>query len=160
MASTEIALLLDVVDRAWSRKSWHGPNLRGTLRGVTAVEALWRPGEGRHNIHELALHAAYWKHVSLRKLAGAGPDAFAYEGRDWFTAPSEPDEARWKRDLALLAKTQKALREVVAALRPRDLRARPMGSRYTALEIVEGLAAHDLYHAGQIQLIKRLMPGR
>lgn len=159
MASTEIELLLDVVDRAWRRKSWHGPNLRGALRGVTSAQALRRPAEGRHNVHELALHVAYWKHVSLRKLAGAAPDAFAYEGRDWFTAPSEPDEAQWKRDRALLAKTHKALRQGVAALRPRDLRARPAGSKYTALEIVEGLAAHDLYHAGQIQLIKRLMSG-
>ena len=157
MAAAEIELLLDVVDRAWSRKSWHGPNLRGALRGVSAGEALWRPADGRHNIHELALHAAYWKHVSLRKLGGGDPRPFVYEGRDWFAAPSGPDEARWKRDLALLAKTHKALREVVAGLRPRDLRAKPAGSKYTALEIVEGLAAHDLYHAGQIQLVKRLM---
>lgn len=159
MPSAEIELLLDVIERAWSRKSWHGPNLKGALRGVTADEALWRPGAGRHNIHELAVHAAYWKHVSLRKLRGEAIDAFAYPGRDWFTVPHEPDAALWKRDLALLAKTHGLLREVVASLRPRDLRAKPVGSRYTRLEIVEGLAAHDLYHAGQIQLIKRLMKG-
>lgn len=158
MAAAEIGLLLDVVDRALSRRSWHGPNLGGALRCVTASEALWHPAAGRHNIHELALHAANWKHVSLRKLSGGGAEPFAYEGRDWFDSPETPEEARWRRDLALLAKFQKSLREVVAALRPRDLRARPAGSRYKAFEIVEGLAAHDLHHAGQIQLIKRLRP--
>lgn len=157
MAAAEIELLLDVIDRAWSRKSWHGPNLKWALRGVSAEEALWRPGEGRHSIHELVLHLTYWKQRSLAKLSGGVARAFPYEGRDWFTAPESPDGARWRRDLALLARTHGALRSAVAALRPRDLRLKPAGWKYTTLEIVEGIAAHDLYHAGQIQLVKRLM---
>src|SRR5688572_21914148 len=53
------AQLLASIDEAYEKKAWHGPNLRGTLRGVTADEASWRPGEGRHNIWELTVHAAY-----------------------------------------------------------------------------------------------------
>ena len=51
-------VLFDFIDEAFDKKSWHGPNLRGSLRGVTAQQAAWRPGPDRHNIWELALHAA------------------------------------------------------------------------------------------------------
>src|ERR1700687_2302885 len=52
-------LLLRMLDDAYQRKAWHGPNLRGSLRGVTAEEAQWRPAKGRHNIGELTVHCAY-----------------------------------------------------------------------------------------------------
>ena len=51
-----IRLLVALLDEAYDRKSWHGPNLRGSLRGITAAQASWRPGKGRHNIWELAVH--------------------------------------------------------------------------------------------------------
>ncbi len=65
-----VALLLRVMDQAYDQKSWHGTTLRGSLRGLTAEEALWRPGPNRHNIWELTLHAAYWKYIVRRRLAG------------------------------------------------------------------------------------------
>ncbi len=61
-------VLLDLLDEAFDKKSWHGPNLRGSIRGVTAQQAAWRPGPDRHNIWELTLHAAYWKYVVRRRL--------------------------------------------------------------------------------------------
>ena len=61
-------LLLRILDDAYERKAWHGTNLRGSLRGVTADEARWRPAPGRHNIWELAVHCAYWKYTVRRKL--------------------------------------------------------------------------------------------
>ncbi len=58
-----IALLLDVVDQAFDRKAWHGTALWGSVRGLTPREALWRPGQRRHNIWEIVLHTAYWKYI-------------------------------------------------------------------------------------------------
>ena len=55
----EIAPFLDAIDLAYDRRSWHGTNLRGSLRGVTAKQAAWRPGPDRHSIAELTVHAAY-----------------------------------------------------------------------------------------------------
>jgi len=50
--------LLFLIDTAYNRVSWHGTNLRGSIRGVSPRQAEWRPGRGRHNIWELVVHAA------------------------------------------------------------------------------------------------------
>jgi len=131
-------LLLRILDEAYDRKGWHGPTLRGTLRGVTAEQALWRPGEGRHNIHELVIHAAYWKFVVRRRLLGDRREKFPRPGRNWF-APA----ATWREDLALLAEQHRLLRAVVASGKINE-------------RLIYGVAAHDVYHAGQIQLLKKL----
>ncbi|HEX6209678.1 MAG TPA: hypothetical protein VF136_02805, partial [Methylomirabilota bacterium] len=67
---TEIELLLSQIDQAYDHRSWHGTNLRGSVRGVVAEVAAWRPGPGRHNIHEIVVHAAYWKYAVRRRLTG------------------------------------------------------------------------------------------
>jgi len=154
-----VAPYLDAIDLAYDRQSWHGTNLRGSLRGVTAGQAAWRPARGRHNIWELAVHAAYWKYAVLRRLTGAKRGSFALEGSNWFARPVQPTDAAWKADLALLERTHRELRAAVAALPAARLRARVQGKR-TAAWLLAGIAAHDLYHAGQIQLIKRLRQGQ
>lgn len=156
--SGEVRLLLDSIDEAFDRHSWHGTNLRGSLRGVGERELSWRPGEGRHNIWEIAVHAAYWKYAAWRLLAGEKRGNFGLAGSNWFARP-DPESARtWRDDLALLASTHAQLRRAVAALDPRRLD-EPVKGRLTAAALVRGVVAHDLYHAGQIQLLKRLMRG-
>ena len=66
----QVGLLLGLIDEAFDKRAWHGTNLRGALRGIDARQASWRPGPGRHNIWELALHAAYWKYAVRRRLTG------------------------------------------------------------------------------------------
>lgn len=153
-----VQLLIDLLDEAYSRKSWHGPNLRGALRGVTAEQAARRPGPGRHSIQELTVHAAYWKYVVRRTLAGAAAKrgGFPLPGSNWFARPEKADEAGWKADRALLDREHRLLREAVAGMGWTALRRPPRGKRVTASHYVRGAAAHDLYHAGQIQLLKRL----
>ena len=157
-----IELLLGVLDRAYDRKSWHGTNLRGSVRGMGLEEAAWRPGEGRHNAWEVAVHAAYWKYAVWRRLTGAPRGSFPLAGSDWFGRP-EPGRATaaaWKADLDLLAAVHRDLRAAVAGLDPAVLGRPADGGRTTVADLVTGAAAHDLYHAGQIQLLKRLYPGR
>jgi DinB family protein len=69
-------LVLAVLDQAYEKKTWHGPNLKQSLKGVTARQAAWRPGRGRHNIWEVALHAAYWKYALRRKIEGESAAPF------------------------------------------------------------------------------------
>ena len=150
---SETSLLLDLLAEAFERKSWHGTNLRGAFRGLTAADAAWRPAEERRNAWELALHAAYWKYAVRRKLTGEKRGSFALEGSNWFRRPGgEPSEEAWKADLALLASEHRALVAAVAGQLP-GLRG---AARAKALHLVRGAAAHDLYHAGQVQLLKRL----
>lgn len=150
-----VAQLLALLDHAYDTRSWHGPNLRGALRGVTPVQALWRPAPDRHNIWELAVHAAYWKYVAVRRLTNATRGRFPIEGSNWFERNGPPGSAAWRRDLQLLAATHATLRDVVSALGAGDLR-RQAQADFTVFGLVSGVAAHDLYHAGQIQLVKAL----
>ena len=140
-------MLLDLLDEAFDKTSWHGPNLRGSLRGVTAVVAAWRPGEDRHNIWELTLHAAYWKYVARRRLSGEKRGSFALPGNNFFVRPIEPTEAAWKADIDILVAEHGKLRAVISKL------AAPTRAR---AHTIRGVAAHDLYHAGQIRLLRRL----
>jgi hypothetical protein len=152
-----IPQLLFLIDTAYDHVSWHGTNLRGSIRGVSPVEAVWRPAPNRHNIHELVVHAAYWKYVARRRLTGEKRGSFALEGSNWFARAAQTKARAWKADIDLLEETHRALRAVVAALGPRDLQKAPKGSTVKNLALVTGIAAHDFYHAGQIQLLKRLM---
>jgi hypothetical protein len=135
--------LLFLIDSAYDHVSWHGTNLRGSIRGVSPRQAAWRPAANRHNIWELVVHAAYWKYVAWRRLTGSKRGSFPFEGSNWMSRPQEASAKAWKADIQLLA----------------DIARKPKGSKVTNLVLVTGVAAHDLYHAGQIQLIKRLMPG-
>jgi hypothetical protein len=148
--------LLAVIDRAYNRQSWHGTNLRGSIRGVTPAMAAWRPGRGRHNIWELVVHAAYWKYTVWRRLTGEKRGSFPLTGSNWFVRPLERSDRAWRADVALLDRTHAALRKAIAALPGRQLHAKPGGSAISNFAIIAGIAAHDLYHAGQIQLLKKL----
>ncbi|HEV2200697.1 MAG TPA: DinB family protein [Bryobacteraceae bacterium] len=150
----EISVLLASLAEAFDKKSWHGPNLRVSLRGVTAQLAAWRPGEGRHNIWELTLHAAYWKYVVRRRITGEKRGSFQLKGSNFFPRPTELSEAAWKHDLTILEAEHAALRETIAKI-PAAWRKDLVKWRAT-LFLVRGAAAHDLYHAGQIQLLRRL----
>ena len=140
-------LLLDLIDEAFDKKSWHGPNLRGSIRGVTAEQAAWRPGPDRHNIWELTLHAAYWKYVARRRVTGEKRDSFALPGNNFFVRPVEATEAAWKADIDLLVAEHRKLRAVISSLQAPSL---------AQAHSIRGIAAHDLYHAGQIRLLRRL----
>jgi hypothetical protein len=152
-----IELLLEILDQAFDRRGWHGTTLRGSLRGVTPVEALWRPGPHRHNVWELAVHAAYWKYAVRRRLGGHATGSFERKPSNWPALPDLPDLKAWKADIALLEAEHARLRQVVAGLGASDLKRRSPKGVWTYAEEIHGIAAHDLYHTGQIQLIKRLM---
>ena len=152
---TAIDLLLTQLDEAYSRRSWHGTNLRGSIRGVTATAAAWRPAPGRHNIHELVVHAAYWKYAVRRKFTGERRASFPLEGSNWFPR-LRADERAWRNDIRLLDEAHRRLRAVIAELDDRQLTLTPRGSSVSNRAILTGIVAHDLYHAGQIQLLKRL----
>lgn len=154
-----VSLLLDQLALAYDRRSWHGPNLRGSLRGVTPETARYRPQPERHNIWEIVVHCAYWKYRVCRLVLPDAAWSFPLRGSDWFRRPTDPTKAGWSRDLILLDDWHEHLRDAVAALPPDSLGARVGQREFTFLELVSGAAAHDLYHAGQIRLLRRMSGG-
>ena len=160
MRHTETGLLLQMIDQAFDRRSWHGTNLRGSIRGLAAADAAWRPGKGRHNIWEIVVHAAYWKYTVRRRLLGERRGSFPLKGSNWFARPEgrAVTETGWQEDIALLVSMHGGVRDAVVSLDPRVLRNPLPGSKTRIVDLLTGIAAHDLYHAGQIQLLKRLRP--
>lgn len=152
----EILQLLSILDQAYDHRSWHGTNLRGSVRGVTLRQAARRPGRGRHNIWELVVHAAYWKYAACRRITGAPRGAFPFEGSNWFRRPEDATERAWRADLAVLDDVHQRLCAAVSSLSPDTLYRKHKGSIDSSFSLVTGAAAHDLYHAGQIQLLKKL----
>ena len=157
MAQREISNLLGLLDEAYERAAWHGPNLRGSIRGVATREAAARPKSGRHSIWEIVVHAAYWKYAVRRRLTGEKRGAFPLKGSNWFDRSIDRSERAWQADVALLNEEHRKLREAVSAFPPEDLDRRSRGSRTVARRLIAGVAFHDVYHAGQIQLIKKLL---
>ncbi len=153
----QIRLLLEVFDQAYSAPSWHGTPLKGTIRGLSARQALWRPGAKRHCIWDLVLHTAYWKCMVRRRLLRDPDIAFPRDGANWPALPERPNAAGWQRDRNLLAEQHALLRKAIAALKPADLNRRGWRSRWRVKAEIYGIASHDLYHAGQIQILKRLL---
>lgn len=150
-ARTEIARLLDLLDRAWEGPSWHGPSVRESLAGVSAAAAAARPVATAHTIGELVLHMATWKRAVARRLGGrpyVPPDAENFP----------PFAARdWRRAVATLRREHGRLRVALARLSPPAL-AKPAvpGSSFAYLQ-AHGAIHHDLWHAGQIVVLRRAL---
>ena len=151
-----MSFLLRIADEAYEKKAWHGPNLRGASRGLDVREAAWRPASGRHNIWEIVVHCAYWKYAVRRRILGEKHGSFPLKGSNWIVRPTIMTLEGWREDVALLEDTHRKLRSVVTGMTPRDLQRIPRGSKLSNAAIIGGIAAHDVYHAGQIQLLKRL----
>jgi hypothetical protein len=151
---------LAIIDQAYDQRSWHGTNLRGAIRGLPAARAAWRPAPSRHNIWEIVVHAAYWKYAVWRRFSGAGRGSFPIKGSNWFRRPVEKTEAAWRADVALLEQMHRHLREALGRLSDGELGRTPAGSTVSNFALICGIAAHDLYHAGQIQLLKKLWAGK
>jgi hypothetical protein len=144
-------LVLKLLDEAYSRKTWHGPNLKQSLKGITAKQAAWRPAPGRHNIWELAVHSAYWKYAVRRRIEGGKRGSFVLKGSNFFARPEKNNltEAAWRADLDLLATEHRALEQSIRRVLHTPRAAKLLPSFY-------GVAFHDIYHAGQIRLLRRL----
>lgn len=151
-----ITVLLHALDEAYEKNAWHGTTLKGSLKGVTASQAAWRPAPGRHNIRELAVHAAYWKYRVRRRLVGGERGAFPIPGNNWFER-SGADEEAWRAEKKILETEHRLLREAVARF-PAARLTKPLSrqGRRTALREIAGICLHDVYHTGQIQLLKAL----
>lgn len=157
----EIEQLVAILDQAYNRPSWHGTNLRGSIRRVSAKRAAWRPGPTRHNIWEIVVHAAYWKYAAARRFTGTDRGSFPLKGSNWFGRPLDRRDATedaWRADVDLLDQMHDSLRNQVLRLSSSDLAATPPGKKVSNFALLSGVVAHDLYHAGQIQLLKRMSP--
>jgi uncharacterized damage-inducible protein DinB len=157
---SEIESLTEDLRHAWSGDPWFGPSLAMLLEGVTAAQAAERPIPGAHTIRELVHHLAAWADEVTRRLAGSPPEM--PRAGDWPTGGTDGD-AEWPRARAELDRAHAALLAALRRFPPERLdvmvgseRDRPLGAGYSYRRMIQGLAEHDAYHAGQIALLKKI----
>jgi uncharacterized damage-inducible protein DinB len=155
---SEVARILDELEREHAGDPWHGSPLRSILDGIEAAQAARRPVPGAHSIWELVLHVTGWKREVARRAAGGA--ASEPEAGDW-PAVGDATEARWKKALADLEAAHRDLIAAIAALpehklfeATRDPRDKPLGAGVSYYVLLHGIVQHDVYHAGQIALLK------
>lgn len=158
MPKSQVSLLLNLIDQAFDHRAWHGTNLRGSIRGLHVEDVVWRPSPGRHNIWEVVVHAAYWKYIVRRRIFSEARGSFPLQGSNWFIRPPDikPTDADWKNDVKLLVEAHRSMRAAVSGMSDAQLKITPKGSKVSNVALITGIASHDLYHAGQIQLLKKL----
>lgn len=148
--------LLDLLAEAFDRKSWHGPNLRGSIRRVTARDAARTAGPGRKSIAEIVLHTAYWKYTVRRRILGEVRGSFPLKGSNWFALPTPFNESAWRTAVKLLDEQHRLLIAAVEGLSPADFNRVTPGATHPLGFVIRGIALHDVYHTGQIQQLKAL----
>ncbi len=154
-ADAKKGLLLRAIDEGFNKDAWHGPNLMGTLRGVKADVAAFRPRPDSHTIVELTAHCAYCKYLVRRRITGQRARTFPLPGSMWFVFPRKLSDAQWREVVSLLVSEQGLLRHAILEMEM-DASAwlRRAGKR--AETHILGVAMHDIYHAGQIRMIRAL----
>lgn len=150
MASSEKERILDQLDRAFTGDAWHGPPVMEVLRGIHSNQAAARLFPGTHTIRELVAHMASWKRIIARRLGG--DVVTPTSAQDW-----PPPKGSWADAMTDL---QRAHRELVRAARKlpaNRLHATVPGKDHDFYIALHGMVQHDLYHAGQIALLKKAL---
>ena len=144
--------IADQLRRSVEGDAWYGPSIREALAGVTAERAAARPIANGHTIWELTLHISAWADVVRRRLEGekvSAPD----EGD--FPAVEDTSEEAWQQAVARLEDRQARLREAILGLDASRLDA-PVAEGYSsAWANANGAVQHNIYHAGQIAILKK-----
>jgi uncharacterized damage-inducible protein DinB len=150
----QIEFIGDQLQRAWSGKAWHGPSLQELLAGVTVEQALARPVAGAHSIWELTMHIGAWMSACRRRLAGDPAQLTAQE--DWPLIDGG-SPAAWHQTLNALEQEYNQLRAAVCALPESSPKNPAPGKDYSLEFMLHGVIQHNLYHAGQIALLKKAL---
>ena len=157
---TEIERISDQFRRAFDGNAWHGPSVMALLEGVTASQAAARPIPSAHSIWQLVSHIAAWERACLRRLNG--DPAQLTDEEDW-PAVSDTSEVAWQKTKDELVATHQQLLDKIGGLDDARLN-QPIindpSTTYSSVYVtLHGGVQHDLYHAGQIAILKKAVNG-
>jgi len=144
--------IVDQLKRAFEGEAWHGPSVLEALEGVGWEKAIQKPIPTAHSIWEIVLHMIAWEDVARRRLLGELPDITDEE--NW-PEPKDPGPKDWTRALEGMKAGHMRLRETAASVAEDLLDSSPTGKYSTRYVLLHGIIQHDLYHAGQISILKK-----
>jgi uncharacterized damage-inducible protein DinB len=151
---SEIQRIVDQMDRGFSGDAWHGPPVMQVLEGVTADDAAKYPVDGAHSIWEIVNHIAAWNMIVRLRIEGETPEVTPE--LDW-PPVSETTEQDWRSAVDNLTHSRIRLRRVVQSLHDEKLGEQVRGKDHTLYVMLHGVVQHDLYHAGQIAILKKAL---
>ncbi|HWX40682.1 MAG TPA: DinB family protein [Blastocatellia bacterium] len=143
----------DQLRRSFEGAAWHGPSLEEVLAGVTAEKAAAHPIPGVHSIWEIVLHITTWEDIVRRRLEGEDFDDPPPE-IDWKAAVND-DEHSWQAALDGLKSANLALRDAISRIDDSRLKEIIPRKNYSVYYMLHGVIQHDLYHGGQIAILKK-----
>ena len=153
---TESQRIADQLRRAFDGEAWHGPSVLELLKDVDAHQASRHPAKNLHNIWEIVRHINVWDNAALVRMAGKVTQPTGDD--DWPPVTDTGKEA-WKKTVADLTRTHNELVKQVEALPEKHLKEQVPGKKqdfYNFYYMLHGIAQHELYHAGQIAILKKL----
>ena len=153
---SEAARIADQLRRAFGGEAWHGDSVLEILKGVRSAQASARPIAGAHSIWELVLHIAAWDGAVLRRMGGV---AVSLSDAENFPPVTDVSEAAWRAALAQVQRVHEELAAAVSAMPDSKLYEMvpgKEGAHYTFYYMLHGVVQHELYHAGQIALLKKM----
>lgn len=148
----EISRIVDQFQRAYKGEAWHGPAVMEALRDVTAEQALKKPIKDAHSIWEIVLHINAWHNATTQRLQGYVVELSHEE--DWPAVKSN-DESDWEATKGFLNESFENLLKKISSLSDSDLEKTVPGKSHSIYFLLHGVIQHDLYHAGQLVLLKK-----
>jgi uncharacterized damage-inducible protein DinB len=149
---SEIDRIIDQMDRAMNGEAWHGPHLEELLKDVPAEQAGAHPVPGAHSIWELVNHIGSWNDILARRASG---EAVAVRSEQDWPPVTDTSEESWKSALVLMRASRARLRSSVEKLTDAQLDDIAPGKDHSIYVMLHGGVQHDLYHAGQIAVLKK-----
>lgn len=151
----ETERIVDQLQRSLEGHAWHGPSVLELLSTVNATQALAKPVPDLHSIWELVAHMTAWQDVVRRRLAGEVIHDLPPEQN--FPRVGRPDQAAWERAVHDFRESCRALQESIRALADTDLDLPLPGKKYNRYVTLHGVVQHNLYHAGQIAFLRKMI---
>jgi uncharacterized damage-inducible protein DinB len=153
--TTEVERIRDQFRRAFDGEAWHGPSVLSLLDGVTAQQAAAHPIPGAHSIWQLTLHIAAWERACKRRLEG--DPAQLTDVEDWQPI-NDTSEAAWENTKQQLIDNHRELLEAIAKVDDTRLNDPIVKDSQSSVYVtLHGGVQHDLYHAGQIAMLKKAL---
>jgi uncharacterized damage-inducible protein DinB len=153
-SNSETVLIADQLRRAFEGDAWHGPAVLEILKDVNAATAAAKPLADVHSIWELVLHIEVWDWATLERIAGKETQPTGI--KNFPLVPSEATEGAWVEAIRHMTETHSQLVKTVAELPEARLGDRVPGKDYDFYHLLHGVVQHELYHAGQIAILKKV----